>query len=369
MLTVFIFGFNGCSNTTERQFTEHLRVLLENSEKPYSDDVIDKVFDIIKSCPASLNYDLEYWNGWNTYNNMHIETSDDGMVRTYSIERNGFGGNSSNVQESRTLIQTQLRDSVLCNELSDCYNVPCSIIKIADSQQYYLFEFIGGSARFSTETLSVYSISDEYPQWVNNAFLQNHDSSVDNITFGWEDSGVDGEGNTMESVRLCETFDVKGESLYNKRLQVLYVPNVVRFGAGYHILDGTYSVYKWNIFHFEQSIPCARIEAVNNEYRISIEQMEDGECIYRCWNGSIKKGVPDLTIDNGTMQYIDYEGNLVDYDKWVSNDDSQPNGEKYIFVNNGYRYEYFSLAMEECLYVYDPAGNTIYAKTFERIIN
>ena len=132
-------------------------------------------------------------------------------------------------------------------------------------------------------------------------------------------------------------------------------------------LTGRYRRFGWQNGVFKNVTLMEPFEVKNDKYYIRIEQNRDGSCIYRCWNGGVKQGKPDLTIRNGLRQLWSEEG-LVDYDKWISLDEYTPLGEKYTFKNKGYEYVYLSGWSKgrtyEDLKVYSPAGEMIYSGSF-----
>ena len=129
-----------------------------------------------------------------------------------------------------------------------------------------------------------------------------------------------------------------------------------------------YRQYNWNGEKFEIRKYDEPKEFENPNYFIRIEQPSENSWIYKCWNGGAKKGEPDLVIGSGTKQYWLYDNSLINYDEWWSDDESTPLGEKYTFINNGYRYEFYHGWSRdeqlELLYVYDPEENMIYYGDF-----
>lgn len=134
-------------------------------------------------------------------------------------------------------------------------------------------------------------------------------------------------------------------------------------------MDGTYRQYCWNGEKFRDISMMNPYEVKNKDYYIRIEQNKDGSCTYKCWNGGIKSGKPNITIGGGTREFW-HELGFMDYDRWILMDEYPVLGERFTFTNNGYVYQYmtgwYKGHMYEDLDVYNPSGDLIYSKEFER---
>lgn len=129
-----------------------------------------------------------------------------------------------------------------------------------------------------------------------------------------------------------------------------------------------YRQYCWNEQCFGLKKYDVPKEFCNKEYYIRIEQQSENSWTYKCWNGGEKHGEYDLIIKNGTKQFWPCDDSRNSYDEWWTDDESSPNGEEYIFLNNSYRYVFFDGWSHgrqlEDLIVYDNKMNEIYSEIF-----
>ena len=339
----------------EQSFIQELNKMLDWPEGgTYSDEVMHSVFDFIKKKPQSLEYKFE-----EELPHIRIATSDDGNVRAYSLERHGFEGNPSWGFECKTLLQYRSGETVFCYEIED-FNGYITQIRHVDSNKFYLLvDFQGGISQGTHEfySLSVYKVENHKLHKVNGAFVSRN-NVFDNLEFLWDDFGghleIDFEKEDsafIYNIFQKELFVIKGMPLAGKPLK--------------------YRQYCWNNRHFELKRDDDPVEIRNDNYFIRIERQSENLWTYKCWNGGEKQGAPDLIIENGTKQYWLYDGSLIPYDEWVTDDESSPLGEKYTFFNKGYRYEYChgwckGSQLEE-LYVYDSGENLLYYGDFEPV--
>lgn len=121
---------------------------------------------------------------------------------------------------------------------------------------------------------------------------------------------------------------------------------------------------------FKDDIIISPYEVRNEDLYIRIEQNKDGTCKYNCWNGGVKSGIPNLMIRNGHRE-IWHEIGFLDYNKWISFDESSPLGERYTFTNNGYNYLYETGWRKgetlERLIVYAPNGDVVYSNDLDTV--
>ncbi len=356
-LQIVILSLVTCGQNTklhERSFIQELNEMLVQSEDgTYSDEVMRSIFDFIEENPQSLDYEIIL----KEYSNIRIATSEDGNVRAYNLERYGFGGNPSLGFECKTLLQYRSGENVYCYEVESFIGYITNIQHI-DSNKYYLLEDYQGSVcqgEHDFFSLSVYKIENDKLNKVKGAFV-NHNNVSDNLEFSWDDLGghLEMDYEKADSAFIYnryrkELFVIKGMPLAGKKLK--------------------YRQYNWNGEKFEILKFDETAEFENPKYFIRIEQQSEDAWIYKCWNGGIKKGEPDLVL-SGTKQYWLYD-TLILCDEWWTDDASTPLGNKYTFCNNGYRYEFYygwnRGKQHETLYVYDPDENMIYYGDFTSV--
>ena len=345
------------NNQREQTFVQELNKMLAWPEAGvYSDEVMDSVFDFIIRNPQSLEYefkeDIPY---------VKIVTSGDGNMRAYSLERNGFGGNPSLGFSCRTLLQYRSRESVFCQEAKD-FNGFITHIHHIDSNKFYLLKDWQGCISQGVHehnTLYVYEIDNNTLHKVQGAFV-NKENVSNQLEFSWDDFGgyveidYDKEDSlVVYSIFKKELYVIKGMPLMNKALK--------------------YRQYNWDGRCFALIKYDEPAEYYNEKFFIRIEQNSENSWTYKCWNGDTKSGNPSLVITSGTKQYWTYSNNYISYDEWATDDESSPLGEKYIFFNNDYRYEYSHGWMRgeslDKLYIYDPNEMIIYCGEFTPVLH
>lgn len=340
------------NNQQEQTFVQEINRMLAWPENGvYSDEVMDSVFDFIIRNPQSLEYEFK-----EEIPRLEIATSDDGNMRAYSLESCGFEGNPSCGFSCRTLLQYRSRESIFYQEVKS-FNGFITHIHHIESNKFYLLKDWQGSMSQGTHehnTLYVYEIVNNKLHKVQGAFV-NEENVSNQLEFSWDDLGgfVEMDYDKEDSLVVYsrskkELYVIKGAPLKNKALK--------------------YRQYHWTGRCFEQIKYDEPVEYCNEKFFIRIEQNSENSWTYKCWNGDTKNGEPDLVITSGTKQYWTYSNNYISYDEWATDDDSSPLGEKYIFPNNGYRYEYSHGWMRvesiDELYVYDPNEMIIYYGEF-----
>ena len=189
---------------------------------------------------------------------------------------------------------------------------------------------------------------------VNGCFVDGDETS-EHFEFSWTNFGGDleleeerGDSVFIYSTLRKELFVLKGMPLKGEPLK--------------------YRQYNWNKQRFELRGYDEPKEYYNKDYYIRIEQQSESTWTYKCWNGGKKHGEPDLVIKNGTKQYWLGDNDEISYDEWWTDDESSPLGEKYTFLNNGYRYVFFDGWSHgrqlEDLIVYDNKEDEIYSGIF-----
>ena len=336
----------------EQSFVQELNKLLDWPEDGfYSDKVMQSVFDYITTNPQSLEYEYK-----DEPHYMRIATSDDGRVRAYNLERSGFGGNPSLGFDCKTMIQYKSGEDVFCKVFEDFDGYITSISHI-DSNKYYLLETFQGciaQGTFETYNLFVYKVENDKLHKMKGCFANRNDIS-DNLEQSLNDLG----GQSVLYDGIEDSIFIFSKN--NKELYALKGTPQIGESLKYY-------QYCWNGQRFELREDDEPKEYRNDEYFIRIEQQSENFWTYKCWNGGEKHGEPDLIIEHGTKQYWLYDDSLISYDEWWTDDASSPNGEKYTFFNNGYRYEYYdgwSNGMQhEELFLYNPKKDLIYSGTF-----
>ena len=347
---LFTLFLSSCGQR-ERTFVHEVNKMLDWPQNGfYSDEKMQSVFEHIRKNPQSLEYEFK-----EEPQHMRISTSDDGMVRAYCLERSGFEGNPSLGFDCKTMIQYRHGKEVFCRVI-DNFNGYITSIRHIDSNKYYLLESFQGyiaQGIFETYTLYVYKMEDKLIRRAKECFANRHVIS-DELELSWDDHG--GEYVVDDSIDDVIFF----YNQFNKELYVL--KDIPQIGESLQ-----YRQYCWNGKCFELKSYDEPKEYRNDKFFIRIEQQSEDSWTYKCWNGGIKHGEPDLIIKHGTKQYWLSDNSLIAYDEWFTDDESSPLGVKYTFFNNGFRYEYYdgwSKGMQrEELLVYNTKEKMIYNGT------
>ena len=351
-ITLFLISCGRNMKQQEQSFVQELNKLLDWPEDGfYSDKVMQSVFDYIMNNPQSLEYEYK-----DEPHYMRIATSDDGRVRAYNLEKSGFGGLPSSEFDCRTIVQYKSGEDVFCKVIEDFDGYITSISHI-DSNKYYILEsFQRCEAQGTIETynLYVYKVENNKLHKIKGCFA-NRDETSDHLEFSWKFFEV---SYTLDDSMEDYAF------IYNKFNKELFVlKGIPKIGELFK-----YRQYCWNKQRFEYRKNDEPKEFYNKEYYIRIEQQSDSTWTYKCWNGGEKHGEPNLVIKNGTKQFWLCDDSIISYDEWWTDDESSPNGEKYTFLNNGYRYVFFDGWSHgrqlEDLIVYDNKEDEIYSGIF-----
>lgn len=366
--SLFLIGIIIMSCSRSPGYEDQISNILvyEEGMGEYTNEQFEKVFNLIEENPNTFDYEFPKING------LKIVTSDDEHIRAYVVERCGFGGNTSNAFDTRTLLQYRLGEEVHTARLHEDYAIMDRITKLSDN--HYLFIDSWGvilSGSQNHNRARVFRIDSGGPIQV--PITYNTDDGYSNdINIYWV-SGLCEE----DDIIYHELLDNYGEELlngliyYNVFDNTLYVANTnISPLSQDRILSGSFSRYLWNDdkLLFVDATIMSPLEFRNDKFFIRIEQDEDGSCIYKCWNGGIKNGPQILTIRNGKREIWD-EIEIHDFNKWISFDEYKPLGEKFTFENNGYKYQYMSGWLSgrayEDLEVYNPKGDLVYSGHFK----
>ena len=365
-----IVFFTNCSVSTK--YEEQISNILDydKSYGEFSDEQFDKVFEIIERNPQTFEYDFSVPDkSYGFYSSkvpyMNLVESNDQQVRAYILERHGFGGNPSLGLETSTLLQYRIDKKVYTYRMTDTYSVIERIAKLTDNK-YLFIAFYGHitNGDHNHNQARVYKLDENGAHLLTNVF-ERYGKFTDEIEVYWED-GVINDNNeyVYEDIDEELLFGIT----YNYMDKNLYVANTNK--NKYELLDGTFNRYCWNGKMFKDVTIMSPYEIRNKDFYIRIEQNKDGTCTYKCWNGGIKSGVPNLTIRNGRRELWDELG-FQDYNKWISFDEYTPLGERYTFTNNGYSYLYETGWRKgetlERLIVYAPNGDVVYSNDFDTV--
>lgn len=376
--------FTNCSVSTK--YEEQINKILDGDKSygEFSDEQFDKVFEIIEKNPQTFEYNFsipDESSGFTFFSPhgskvsyMNFVESNDQQVRAYILERHGFGGNPSWGFETSTLIQYQIGGKIYTYRMTDTNSIIEEIAKLTDNK-YIFIAFYGHIAQgeHNHNQARIYKFDENGVHLLPNVF-EKKGKFVDEIEVYWE-SGVyiQEEFTDYEISKDPDEEDtdeyMNWGILYNWQDQNLYVANT-REIDNHKLLDRTYKRYLWDGKMFKDDTIMSPYEVRNEDFYIRIEQNKDGTCTYKCWNGGIKSGVPNLMIRNGHREMW-HELGFVDYNKWVSFDESSPLGERYTFTNNGYTYLYETGWRKgetlERLIVYAPNGDVVYSNDFDTV--
>lgn len=356
----------GCSKNLS--YEDHISNILvyEDGMGEYTNEQFEKVFKLIEENPNTIDYEFPEING------LKIVTSDDENIRAYVVERCGFGGNPVHGFDTSILIQYRSNNEIHYYRIPEDGTIITEIAHL-DSLNYLIISFSGIIAQgehYNSEA-SVYQFTDEGPKQVPEIF-ENGVRKVNSIEISWDGIACSSDKMVLSKIADEYYYDefMNNGIIYNPLDEILYIPNMIGTSENYNVLDGTVNRYKWNGSKFVDVTIIEPYEIRNEDYYIRIEQMSNGDCVYKCWNGYNKVGKPNLTIHNGKREIWD-ELNYYDYNKWVSFDAYQPLVEVYTFMNNGYTYKYLTGWKRgqsyENLEIYDPKERLIYSGRFEKV--
>lgn len=361
----------GCSSGSnyEKQFSKILDY--EACKGCFTDEQFDEVFGIIEGDSRTFEHDFSY------VDHMRIIESNDGNVRAYIMENQGFGGNPTWGFYTAALIQYRIGDSVYTYRMPDANSVIEKILRLSDKQ--YLFISYNGTisyrGQYDYNRAVVYHLDESGAYQLADVF-EKDDYYDDEIEVYWNGKVCPDDESELISTEGYDEDNIEDKLYYgiffNKFDGTLYVANTKVFEENQYgklmVLDGTFRCYCWTGDTFRDVTIMKPYEVKNKDYYIRIEQRKDGSCTYKCWNGGIRSGEPNLTIYGGTRERL-HELGFMNYDEWISLDEYQPLGERYTFTNNGYVYQYMTGwdkgHMYEDLNVYNPNGTLIYSKDFD----
>lgn len=388
LIVFFLLLFlTSCSSSV--RYEAQIRKILDYkaSRGCFTDKQFNKVFEIIENNPQTFKVDFSDSNESDAMlfigphksriDNMRFVESDDKQVRAYILERYGFQGNPSFGLDTYTLLQYQIGDNIYTFRMPDTYSSIEKIAKLSDNK-YLIIAFYGCIAQgeHNYHQARVYMIDERGVHMLSKAFEEDR-HLVDEIEVYWEGKISPKDDSDLMYTECFDEYDYEDELYfglsYNDYDGTLYVANTrisEDDNCKLEVLDGTFKYYCWDGTRFRDVTIMNPYEVKNKDYYIRIEQNKDGGCVYRCWNGGRKVGKPSLTIRNGHREVWSELG-FLDYDRWISSDESTILGERYTFVNNGYVYQYMTGLYKGHVYegldVYNPNGVLIYSKDFEKV--
>lgn len=359
----------GCSKNLSYEDQISNILVYEEGMGEYTDEQFEKVFNLIEGNPETFDIDFE---GINRFNSV---LSDDKKVKAYCFDINdshyGYGA------ECRVILQNNVFGKINTLLLPDTITAIENIYSLSNNR--YLF--IGASGcihqgvymykqanvyefgkQYVTKLPKVFSVGDEKIDEIEVQYEQELSSRDDEIyvLLAYRNDGI------IEGIEEIDKLAI----LYNHLKKELYVADIGEATEGSQVMTGTFRHYKWdgNLFHDITLIK--PLEFINEDYFIRIEQENDGSCTYMNWNGGKKNGKPNLVIKNGIRQLINWNYRCP-YNEWISDDESTPDAEEFIFLNNGYRYRYITGWLHgdllEELEVYSPDEDLIYSGIFKQV--
>ena len=359
----------GCSKNLSYEDQISNILVYEEGMGEYTDEQFEKVFNLIEGNPETFDIDFE---GINRFNSV---LSDDKKVKAYCFDINdshyGYGA------ECRVILQNNVFGKINTLLLPDTITAIENIYSLSNNR--YLFIGASGSIHQGvymykqanvyefgkqcvTKLPKVFSVGDEKIDEIEVQYEQELSSRDDEIyvLLAYRNDGI------IEGIEEIDKLAI----LYNHLKKELYVADIGEATEGSQVMTGTFRHYKWdgNLFHDITLIK--PLEFINEDYFIRIEQENDGSCTYMSWNGGKKNGKPNLVIKNGIRQLINWNYRCP-YNEWISDDESTPDAEEFIFLNNGYRYRYITGWLHgdllEELEVYSPDEDLIYSGIFKQV--
>ena len=367
---LFLIGVIFISCSKNLSYEDQISNILVNEEgmREYTDEQFEKIFKLIEENPETFDIDFE---GINRFNSV---LSDDKKVKAYCCDisdvKYGFS-------ESRVILQYYLLGRINTVLLPDTITAIENIYFLTDNRYLFISSCGGFHHRvYMYKQANVYEVGKQNVSQLNGAFSTG-DGKIDEIEVMYEQelSSRDDEINVLLAYRNdgiiegIEEID-KLSILYNHFKKELYVADIGEATEGSQVMTGTFRHYKWdgNLFHDITLIK--PLEFINEDYFIRIEQENDGSSTYMSWNGGKKNGKPNLVIKNGIRQLINWNYRCP-YNEWISDDESTPDAEEFIFHNNGYRYRYITGWLHgdllEELEVYSPDEDLIYSGNFKQV--
>lgn len=340
----------------------------------YSNEQIENIYKLIKENPETFNMVLEDINCFNSV------LSDDKKVKAYCI------GICDSIHDyngaCRVILQNNVSGKINTVLFHDTIT-PIENIYYLSNNRYLFIQscqsvargiFLGD--RETNKYANVYEIENQNFSKLSDAFLLGKER-IDEIAVRYERnySSKDDEIYVLLAYRnqaIIEDIDEidKLAILYNQFRKDLYVADTGMISEGSQVMIGTFRHYHWNGNIFCDITLISPLEFFNEDYFIRIEQENDGRCTYMCWNGGEKNGNPNLIVKNGIRQLISWDYRFP-YNEWISDDESVPDADEFIFCIDGYKYRFVTgmshgYLLNE-LRVYNSDGDLLYTGNFEEI--
>lgn len=367
---LFLIGviFISCSKNLSYEDQISNILVYEEGMREYTDEQFEKIFKLIEENPETFNIDFE---GRYRFNSI---LSDDKKVKAYCFDISDVKYGSG---ESRVILQYDLLGRINTVLLPDTITAIENIYFLTDNRYLFISSYGGFHHRaYMYKQANVYEVGKQNVSKLNGTFSTG-DGKIDEIEVVYEQelSSRDDEIYVLLAYRNDGIIDGIEEIdklaiLYNQFKKELYVADIGKATEGSQVMTGTFRHYKWdkNLFHDITLIN--PLEFINEDYFIRIEQENDGSCTYMSWNGGKKNGKPNLVIKNGIRRLINWNYRCP-YNEWISDDESTPDAEEFIFLNNGYRYRYITGWLHGDLLheleVRNPDKDIIYSGNFKQI--
>lgn len=366
-LCLFGLILTGCSKSLS--YEEQISKILEYEEGQYeyTDEQFENLLQLIEENPETLDYDFS------EFGNVKVITSDDKKVKAYclDIDYHDYG------DECRVILQNNVCGDVNTILLPDTITAIENIYSLSNNR--YLFIGACGSIHqgiYSYKRADVYEIGKQNVSKLPDVFsIGDNKADEIEVLFVRELSSRDDEIYVLLAYRNDNIIEDDSEIdklaiLYNQPNKELYVADIDIAPEGSQAMTGTFRHYQWDGNIFRDITMSEPLEFCNDDYYIRIEQEKDGSCTYMCWNGGKKSGKPNLVIRDGIRQFV----NGLDrcpYNEWISEDESAPDAEEFIFHNNGYTYRYITGCLGEELLedlsVYNAEDDVVYSGSFEPV--
>lgn len=359
----------GCSKNIS--YEDQISNILEYEEGvgEYTNEQFEKVFKLIEENPETFSIEMDDINRFNSV------LSDDKKVKAYCFDINdshyGYGA------ECRVILQDNVSGKIRSILLPDTITAIEKIYSLSNNR--YLFIGASGSIHqgvYMYKQANVYEVGKQNVSKLHDVFCTREDKSDEiEVQYEQELSQRDDEIYVLLAYRNSGIIDSVDEIdklaiLYNQLKKELYVADTGEGTDGSQVMTGTFKHYQWDGNTFRDITLIKPIEFYNDDYYFRIEQSSDGSCTYMSWNGGKKNGKPNLIIRNGIRRLISWDYRCP-YNEWITNDESTPEAEEFVFQNNGYTYRYTTGwshgALLDELEVYDPDEELIYSGKFKQV--
>lgn len=324
----------GKNNLSQTQFINEVNRLTQLHNGYIPDKAIDKLFLTIEENPQTIDFQIDK-SDFETIA-LIITTSQDGSMRTYSVERGGFMGNPALGCNARTLLQYRDDNSIKCIELENVIGYIAKIVRVDTLKHRYILldyeQAICQGDHFYMKLMGV-EITDS-GEIVPVKIFKEAGHLYSHIDLNWEGYGYDEASDKVKT--SVELFDYQC-MYYDESIGELSIPHIIEY-YGYPIATEAWHCYQWDGRYFVDKGVAPLFDLYCGDFHIIIDISQDGNYRYRCWNKNRQvSDKPDLQIDSGIKLYWDECGTKMVYKNAY---DILPIGYIYTFYNKNYRYEY-----------------------------